>query len=92
MLGQFLVKNIRRLLDLDWKVNVVHSYKEANPCSDTLTNISCSLSYNNVFFDLCLCHIKHLLVVDVMQITTHKSVFFDLCLCHIKHLLVVDVM
>jgi hypothetical protein len=77
MLGQALVKIIRsllRLLDLDWKVNVVHSYKEVNPCTNTLANISCSLNYNNMFFDLFLCHIKHLLVVDIMQIITPKMI------------------
>ncbi|PNY10718.1 hypothetical protein L195_g007306 [Trifolium pratense] len=36
--GRTLVRRIRRLIELDWEVEICHSYREANWCTDALAN------------------------------------------------------
>jgi ribonuclease HI len=74
LLGQNLVKNIRRLLELNWKVTVVHSYREANTLADALANIGCSLDYNIIFYDNPPTQLRHLLEADALGITTPRLI------------------
>ncbi|PNX93924.1 hypothetical protein L195_g017087 [Trifolium pratense] len=37
--GLTLVKNIRRLVDMEWEVHINHAYRESNQCVDALANI-----------------------------------------------------
>jgi ribonuclease HI len=39
VVGWCLIQEIRRLLALDWKIKVCHSYREANACADVLANM-----------------------------------------------------
>ncbi|GAU43826.1 hypothetical protein TSUD_399190 [Trifolium subterraneum] len=74
LLGQNLVKNIRRLLELNWKVTVEHSYRKANTCADALANIGCSLDYNIIFYDNPPTQLRHLLEADALRITTPRLI------------------
>lgn len=49
-MGQTLVKNIRRLLDLHWSVEVPHMYREINARVDALANIGYNLKFDSIFF------------------------------------------
>jgi hypothetical protein len=42
-MGIFLVKNVgrNRMIDLDWKVIISHSYREANKYANVLVNVCC---------------------------------------------------
>ncbi|MCI02556.1 ribonuclease H protein, partial [Trifolium medium] len=68
--GAMLVRNIRRLMDLDWEVNIVHAYRESNQCVDALATIGCSLDKEIVYYNDCPSEVKDLLLADVMGITT----------------------
>ncbi|MCI42746.1 ribonuclease H protein [Trifolium medium] len=35
-IGNSLVKQIWRLLELDWEIKIVHAYRESNKCVDAL--------------------------------------------------------
>ncbi|CAJ2679356.1 unnamed protein product [Trifolium pratense] len=59
-LGVALVKQIWRLLDMNWEVEVSHTYREANKCADALANLGCSLANEIVFYDRCPSHISDL--------------------------------
>lgn len=49
-LGRASVNQIRRLLEMDWNVEVCYSYWDANRCADALANIVCSLPYNSMIY------------------------------------------
>jgi hypothetical protein len=38
-LGVALARQIWKLLDLDWTVEISHTYREANKCADALANL-----------------------------------------------------
>lgn len=38
-IGWSLLQHIRRLFDMNWKVQICHSYIEPNACADALANI-----------------------------------------------------
>ncbi|PNX90804.1 ethylene responsive transcription factor 1b [Trifolium pratense] len=48
LVGGSLLKQIWRLLEIDWEVEVSHVYREANKCADALANIGCSLDYETL--------------------------------------------
>lgn len=41
LVGWRLIQKIRRLLALEWKIKVCHSYRETNACADALAYIGC---------------------------------------------------
>jgi hypothetical protein len=53
-------------LNLDWKVVVKYTYREANKVSDALTNYGCTLNLRYLCFADCLNNFRHVLLVDVM--------------------------
>jgi ribonuclease HI len=40
-MGCTLMQKIRRLLDGNWEVNILHVFREANRCADMLANMGC---------------------------------------------------
>jgi ribonuclease HI len=72
--GRALVEKIRRLLSLDWEIVVHHSYREANQCADALANYGCNINVGSVFFDVCPSALSHLLLADVLGITTPRLI------------------
>jgi len=48
--------------------------REANRCADALVNIGCSLDYNLKIYETCSTQIRHLLLVDVIEITTPRLI------------------
>jgi hypothetical protein len=53
-----------RILELDWEVEVSHTYREANRCADVLANIGCSADYETLMYDVCLSHLSELLAAN----------------------------
>jgi hypothetical protein len=56
VIGWCLVQEIRRLLALEWKIKVCHSYQKANVCADAFANMRCD--YGPGFRRYAQCHIK----------------------------------
>jgi len=67
--GRSLVFEIQRLINLDWKIVVKHSYREGNQCADALANFRCSLTGEITFFESCPAQFSHLLAADVIGIS-----------------------
>ncbi|MCI17930.1 putative non-LTR retroelement reverse transcriptase, partial [Trifolium medium] len=73
-LGFSLVKQIQRLVNLDWEIKVSHLYREANQCADGLATMGCSLQGCTLYFEECPDQIKHLLEFDAMGYTTPRLI------------------
>ncbi|KAK2394949.1 hypothetical protein QL285_056723 [Trifolium repens] len=73
-LGLALVKNIRRLIDLEWEVHISHAYRESNKCADALANIGCTLENETTYYENCPSQIRELLLADVLGITTPRLI------------------
>ncbi|MCH81618.1 ribonuclease H protein [Trifolium medium] len=54
VVGWRLIQEIRRLLSLEWEINVYHSYREANLCVDALANMGCDHGPGCVFMSSAL--------------------------------------
>jgi ribonuclease HI len=61
-LGLTLVKNIRRLIDLEWEVHISHAYRESNKCADALANIGCTLEKETTYYENCPSQIRELFI------------------------------
>jgi ribonuclease HI len=72
--GASLLRNIRRLLALDWEVKVVHAYRESNQCADALATIGCSLNKEIIFYNVCPIEIRNFLLADDLGITTPRLI------------------
>jgi ribonuclease HI len=72
--GMTLVRNIQRLVNMEWEVRIVHAYRESNQCADALANVGCTLDREIIFYDDCPPHIKNLLLYDAMGITTPRLI------------------
>jgi hypothetical protein len=70
IMGHSLVKHIRQLMCLNWDVSVAHVFCEANYYVDTLVNYGCSIDNGILYFDVCPSQLRHLLLDDIMGITT----------------------
>jgi ribonuclease HI len=73
-LGSALIKQIWKLLDMDWNIEIFHTYREANKCADALANLGCSLGYDLVFFDDCPLTIRETFAKDNMGISTPRLI------------------
>jgi hypothetical protein len=69
-----LVQEIRRLLALDWDIEVCHSYCEANACADTLANMGCEHGPGIRLNEHCSSRLSSLLLDDTMGITTPRVI------------------
>jgi ribonuclease HI len=50
-MGCTLMQKIRRLLDGNWEVNILHVFREANICADMLANMGCDETNGIEFFN-----------------------------------------
>jgi hypothetical protein len=57
------VEVLRRLLQLEWEVNVCHTYSEENQCV-ALVHIRCELGSSVIFYESCLTQITHIFLDD----------------------------
>jgi ribonuclease HI len=67
-LGVALAKQIWHLLNMDWCVEISHSYREANKCADALINFGCSLNHEIMVFDVCPSHLREIYRDDRMGV------------------------
>jgi hypothetical protein len=68
------VKHIWRLLELDWEVEVSHTYREANRCADALSIIGCSADYETLTYEVCPYHLSELLAADCTGLSTPRLI------------------
>jgi len=59
---------------MGWKVKVQHSYREANTCTDALTNIGCSMRSTLLIYESCPTQLRHLLVANQMEVPQLRMV------------------
>jgi hypothetical protein len=74
MRGRSPIEKIQQLIDLEWKVVVHHSYREANQFADALANLGSSMDIGCVFFDVFPSEFSHLLSADIMEISTLRLI------------------
>jgi hypothetical protein len=53
-MGYKIVQCIRQMLELNWEINISHSYMEVNRCADGLAELSFTLLDDFQFHDVCL--------------------------------------
>jgi ribonuclease HI len=70
--GWRLIKEIRRMLELDWEVKVCHSYREANACADALANLGCNHGPELRTYEQCPASLSNLFLADIMGISTPR--------------------
>jgi hypothetical protein len=73
-LGIALAKQILKLLDMDWTVEISHTYREANKCVDAFANLGCSLGYELVFLYNCPTTISEIFAIDSLGIFTPRLI------------------
>ncbi|GAU34393.1 hypothetical protein TSUD_217330 [Trifolium subterraneum] len=73
-LGCSLLKQIWQLLEMDWLVEINHTYREANMCADALTNIGCSFDFNIVFYDSVPSQLRDIYQFDLLGNTTPRLI------------------
>jgi hypothetical protein len=59
--GYAIVKKIRSYLVMNWNVEVLNEYREANKCVDALANIGCDIKHKMIFYEDCPAKIKDIL-------------------------------
>jgi 3-mercaptopyruvate sulfurtransferase SseA len=72
--GNALAKRIWKLLDMDWTIEISHTYREANKCADAMANLGCSLDYDIVFYDMCPDSICEIFTNDNKGISTPRLI------------------
>jgi len=70
--GWSLLQHIRWLLDINWGVQICHSYREANVYVDALANIACDGSFTLILYERCPATIS-------MIFLAYLAGFFLLC-------------
>ncbi|MCI09420.1 putative non-LTR retroelement reverse transcriptase [Trifolium medium] len=73
-MGGSLVRRIRRLLELDWEVEISHTYRETNNCVDALANLGCSMGLELTTFEECPSQIREIYDADSMGFTTPRMI------------------
>jgi ribonuclease HI len=74
LIGQIVLKQIWKLLDLDWEVDISHSFREANKCADALASVGCSVSNNSIFYDVCPHFISNFVLEDRLGVTSPRLI------------------
>jgi hypothetical protein len=64
-IGLEFTSKIRRLLQLEWEVEIQHIYREANGCADALAKMRCLLGSNMIFSESCLTQLSSLFYVEL---------------------------
>jgi hypothetical protein len=62
------------MLELNWKINISYSYREANRCSDGLAELAFTLLTDFQFHDVCPKFIKSYFDDDASGITPPRLV------------------
>jgi ribonuclease HI len=73
-LGVALVKQIWKLLDLEWCVEIAHSYREANKCADAMASLGSTLKHELIVFDDCPSQLRDIYQADRMGVTTPRMI------------------
>jgi len=74
-LGRTLVNRTHHLFEMNWNVEVSHSYREPNCCTNTLVNIACSLNYNlEIYESTRVIDISHFRLTDIMEIAATQLI------------------
>jgi hypothetical protein len=68
------VQRIRQMLELNWEINISHSYREANRCADDLAKLAFTLLDDFQFHNVCPKFIKNYFDDDVSGVTTSRLV------------------
>jgi hypothetical protein len=71
--GASLVKNIMKLLERNWVVEITHFYKKVNWCADVLLNISCNSNYLLTIHESCPLQHSVKLYFNVMRLVDYYS-------------------
>jgi ribonuclease HI len=69
-MGYRLVQRIRQMLELNWEINISHSYREANRCADGLVKLTFTLLDDFQFHDVCTEFINGYFDDDVSGVST----------------------
>ncbi|GAU23291.1 hypothetical protein TSUD_237450 [Trifolium subterraneum] len=72
VVGWRFIQEIRRLLVMNWEVQICHSYRESNACVDALANLGCDHEPGMRVYEQYPTSLSSLLLADVMGITTPK--------------------
>lgn len=59
------MQKIAKLLQLDWEVKILHTYREANRCADALLAMGCSQIENYVLLSRMLATLGLTVLADV---------------------------
>jgi hypothetical protein len=62
------------MMELDWQVEISHTYREANKCADASANIDCSTGYDIMYYESCPSQISELYLADSLGITAHRLI------------------
>jgi len=46
------------LLELNWKLRIFHTFREANSYADTLANLACDGGSSFIIYEQCLVHMR----------------------------------
>ncbi|PNX78219.1 ribonuclease H [Trifolium pratense] len=68
VVGWKIIQEIRRLLAMDWEVNICYSYRKANDCADALANLGCNHDPGLRVYEQCPPSVSSLMLADVMGI------------------------
>jgi hypothetical protein len=72
-MGNALAKLIWKLINIDWTIEISHTYREASKCADAMANLECSLDYDLVFYDMCPDSISEVFSNDNKGISTPRQ-------------------
>jgi hypothetical protein len=73
-LGVDLETQIWKLLDMEWCVEIAHSYREANKCVDAMANFGSTLKHEIIVFDDCPSQLRDIYQADRMGVTTPRMI------------------
>ncbi|MCI01846.1 ribonuclease H protein [Trifolium medium] len=73
-IGWRVIKEISRLLAMDWELNVYHFNRKANSCASPLANMGCEHGPGLRIYKQCPISLSNLLLADAMETTTRKVI------------------
>ncbi|GAU17428.1 hypothetical protein TSUD_233050 [Trifolium subterraneum] len=73
-MGAALAKQVWQLLDMEWNIEILHIYREANKCADAMANLGCSLGYDVILYADCPLPLREMLAFDNMGISTPRFI------------------
>ena len=67
-IGGRIIKNIKRLLEMDCEVRIGHLYRETNKCVDSLANLTCVTGGGLQEFDVCPTKLSRLIKESLLLV------------------------